>query len=104
MGDRREWDGGAALHVVPVPARASLPGRMVAAAGGGAVSRRWSPRRPGRPRFIREESPPTRPASGARGRPFLRTRKIFAFAARYAAREVPTIVMTPFAFCRVHQA
>ena len=27
-----------------------------------------------RPRFIREESPAPRPASGARGRPFLRTK------------------------------
>ena len=50
-----------------------IPGRRVAVAGGRAGSRRCSPRRPGSPCFIREESPATRPARGARARPFLRT-------------------------------
>ena len=50
-----------------------IPGRRMAVAGGRAGSRRCSPRRPGSPCFIREESPGPRPARGARARPFLRS-------------------------------
>ena len=45
----------------------------VAVVGGRAVSRGWPPAGRGSPCFIREERPTPRPASGARGRPFLRT-------------------------------